>query len=106
MDHWNEMRTAYTVARLGTVSAAAQALGLHRATVVRHIDALEAALGGRLFQRHPRGYTTTEAGDDVLPIAATTDEQFRDLRGRMRGAHAAASGALVVTSTAPPAWSK
>lgn len=100
MDHWDEMRTAYTVARLGTVSAAADALGLHRATVVRHIDALEGALGGRLFQRHARGYTPTEAGEDMLRIAAATDEQFRDLKGRVQGARAAVSGELVVTSIA------
>ena len=55
MDRWDELRTAYAVARLGTVSAAATQLNIHRATVVRHIDALEEALGGRLFQRHGRG---------------------------------------------------
>ena len=61
MDSWNEIKTAYQVARLGTVSAAAESLGVHRATVIRHIDALEAELGRKLFQRHIRGYTPTEA---------------------------------------------
>jgi len=36
MDQWDELHTAYWVARLGTVSAAAERLGVHRATVVRH----------------------------------------------------------------------
>ena len=47
---------------MGTVSGAAQALGVHHATVIRHIDALEGRLGVKLFQRHARGYTPTEAG--------------------------------------------
>ena len=40
-----EIRTAYFIAKLGTVSAAADALGVHRATVMRRIDLLEAELG-------------------------------------------------------------
>ena len=62
MDNWDEIRTAYQVARMGTVSGAAEILGVHHATVIRHIDALEARLGVKLFQRHARGYTATEAG--------------------------------------------
>lgn len=98
MDHWDEMRTAYTVARLGTVSAAAETLGLHRATVVRHVDTLEAAMGGRLFHRHARGYTPTEGGVDMLRVAQATSEQFSALRGRVRGGQAEVTGELVVTS--------
>ena len=62
MDNWDEIRTAYHVARAGTVSGAAADLGVHHATVIRHIDALEARLNVKLFQRHARGYTATEAG--------------------------------------------
>ena len=45
MDNWDEIRTAYQVARNGTVSGAADVLGVHHATVIRHIDALEQRLG-------------------------------------------------------------
>ena len=61
MDKWTEIKAAYQVARLGTVSAAAEVLGVHRATVIRHIDALEAELGGTLFHRHNTGYTAIQA---------------------------------------------
>lgn len=98
MDHWNEIRTAYHVVRLGTVSAAADALGVHRATVIRHIDTLEAALGDKLFQRHARGYTPTEVGQDLLRVAQATDEQFNQLIGRTKGRATDLSGELVVTS--------
>lgn len=98
MDHWNEIRTAYHVVRLGTVSAAAQTLGVHRATVIRHIDALEVTLGEKLFQRHARGYTPTEVGQDLLRVAQATDDQFTQLVGRTKGRATDLSGELVVTS--------
>ncbi len=98
MDNWDEIRTAYQVARNGTVSGAADALGVHHATVIRHIDALEGRLGVKLFQRHARGYTATEAGQDLLQVAQATDDQFTQLAGRIKGQGDGVSGDLVVTS--------
>jgi len=100
MDNWDEIRTAFQVARLGTVSGAADVLGVHHATVIRHIDALEGRLGVKLFQRHARGYTATEAGMDLMRVAKTTDDQFSQLSGRIRGRGNSVSGELVVTSLA------
>ena len=98
MECWNEVRTAYTVARLGTVSAAALELGLHRATVIRHIDALEEQLGTRLFQRHSRGYTPTESGEDLFITAKSTDEKLRQFASRVRDRKTVVSGEIIVTS--------
>lgn len=98
IDTWDEIRTAFQVARLGTVSGAADVLGVHHATVIRHIDALEKRLGTRLFQRHARGYTPTEAGHDLLTVAQTTDEQFAQLANRIKGHGETVAGELVVTS--------
>jgi DNA-binding transcriptional LysR family regulator len=100
MDNWDEIRTAYQVARLGTVSAAADVLGVHHATVIRHIDALEGRLGVKLFQRHARGYTATEAGEDLMRVGQATDDQFGQLEGRIKGRGSDVSGELVVTSLA------
>ncbi|MEO1479882.1 MAG: LysR family transcriptional regulator, partial [Bacteroidota bacterium] len=98
MDKWTELRTAYHVAKLGTVSAAADALDIHRATVLRHVETLETELGGALFYRHARGYTPTDAGRDLLRVAAATEDQFRLLAGRTRGRAVDVSGELVVTT--------
>lgn len=98
MDNWDEIRTAYQVARMGTVSGAAEVLGVHHATVIRHIDALEGKLGVKLFQRHARGYTATEAGTDLLRVAKATDDQFGQLEGRIKGRGTDMAGELVVTS--------
>ncbi|MDA1238652.1 MAG: LysR family transcriptional regulator, partial [Proteobacteria bacterium] len=97
MDKWAELRTAYQVARLGTVSAAANALGFHRATVNRHIDVLEDEIGARIFIRHARGYALTELGEDVLRVARKTEELIDDLAGRIKGGKAALNGELKLT---------
>jgi DNA-binding transcriptional LysR family regulator len=97
-DTWDEVRTAFQVARLGTVSGAAEVLGVHHATVIRHVDALERRLGTKLFQRHARGYTPTEAGRDLLLVAQTTEDQFSQLASRIKGQGETVSGELVVTS--------
>ncbi|MEN0067758.1 MAG: LysR family transcriptional regulator [Myxococcota bacterium] len=98
MEKWDALRTAYWVAQHGTVRAAAEHLGVHRATVVRHVDVLEAELGTKLFQRHGRGYAPTEAGQDLMRVAQSVDEQFAALAGRVRGREARVSGELVLTS--------
>ncbi len=99
-ENWDEIRTAYQVARLGTVSGAAEVLGVHHATVIRHIDALEKRLGTKLFQRHARGYTPTEAGRDLQIVAQATEDQFCQLSGRIKGQGTTVTGELVVTSIA------
>lgn len=100
MDNWDEVKTAYHVARLGTVSAAAEVLGVHHATVIRHIDALETRLAVKLFQRHARGYTPTEAGQDLMRVAQATEDQFSQLSSRLIGQGEGVSGEIVVTSLA------
>jgi DNA-binding transcriptional LysR family regulator len=85
---------------MGTVSGAADMLGVHHATVIRHIDALEGRLGVKLFQRHARGYTATEAGSDLLQVAQATEDQFTQLAGRIKGRGEGVGGELVVTSLA------
>jgi DNA-binding transcriptional LysR family regulator len=101
MDKWTELRTAYHVAKLGTVSAAAQTLGLHRATVNRHIDLLEAEIGGKIFIRHARGYTLTEIGQDVLRVAQKTEELIDDLAGRVQSGKTQIEGEIKLTILAP-----
>ncbi len=97
MDKWTEMRSAYLVAKLGTISAAADALGVHRATVNRHIETLEKILETKLFQRHARGYTPTDAGRDLLETAGRVEEMFAELAGRNHGRNSQFSGDLILT---------
>lgn len=98
MDNWNEIRTASYVARLGTITAASNELGVHRATVTRHIDLLEEKLGAKLFHRHGRGFTSTDLGKQLLSVADATNEQFSQLVRKAHGQDEALEGDLIVTS--------
>ena len=98
IDTWDEIRTAWHVARAGTASGAAEALGVHHATVIRHIDALESRLGVKLFQRHSRGYTPTETGAELAQVGRTTEEQFAQLQARLSGLDTIISGDLIITA--------
>ncbi len=100
MRYWTELRTALMVARLGTVSGAADALGVHRATVNRHVETLEGEFGAPLFQRHARGYALTDTGRDMLEVASRADEMFADMAGHARGKAGQLSGSLIVTALA------
>ncbi len=72
---WALYRTLLAVLDEGSLSAAARSLGLTQPTVARHVDALEAALGGDLFVRSPRGLDPTDLAHALRPqakIMATT----------------------------------
>lgn len=98
IESWDDIRTALAVARTGTVSGAAEMLGVHHATVIRRVDALEAQLGTRLFQRHARGYAMTEAGQLLLRMGGEADERIAQMASRIAGAGDRIEGELVVTS--------
>lgn len=101
MDKWSELRTVIYVAKHGTVSAAAAALGYHRATVNRHIDALETEIGARIFTRHSHGYSLTDIGEDVLRVATMTQELTDDMLGRVRNQTLRVGGEIRLTLLAP-----
>ncbi|WP_312526309.1 LysR family transcriptional regulator [Paracoccus sp. (in: a-proteobacteria)] len=95
---WTEIRTAALVAQHGRVSAAAEALGMHHSTVIRHIDALEERIHTKLFQRHARGYTPTEAGLELLRTSDMVVDQLVQLLDRIESSRDEVTGQLIVTA--------
>ena len=96
--NWTDFQAAFHVGRLGTVSAAADHLSVHRATIQRHIDALEKQLGAKLFHRHTRGYTLTEIGHAMMDVAASTQDHFSQIAGLAKRQEAELEGEFVITS--------
>ena len=101
MDKWTEIRTAYQVAKHGTVSAAAKVMGVHRATVNRHVDLLEEDLGERIFIRHAKGYALTELGRNLLRVAQKADELIEDFSGQAKGQGSQIDGEIKITILPP-----
>ncbi len=98
IDNWDDIRTALAVARKGTVSAAAAELGVHHATVIRRVDALEAQFGTRLFQRRPRGYVPTEAGRALLATGNTVEARLGQMAAMIAGGAERIEGRLTITA--------
>lgn len=59
---WTLWRSFAAVAEHGSLSAAARATGVSQPTLGRHVEALERALGARLFERSVTGLRPTELG--------------------------------------------
>mgnify|MGYP001943955247 CR=1 FL=1 len=97
MEKWTEIRTAYRLAKLGTLAATAIELGIHRSTVMRHIDALEASLQLKLFQRNDKGYIATEAGLEIMRLGEITDIQFGQFAKRAKNKEEVLEGTLTIT---------
>ncbi|MEM8744103.1 MAG: LysR family transcriptional regulator, partial [Pseudomonadota bacterium] len=60
---WDDYRYFLSVARTGQLSLAGKQLGVNHTTVARRIKSLEEFLNAKLFDRSPRGYALTRAGE-------------------------------------------
>jgi len=65
----SDLRVFEAVARVGSITKAAETLNTVQSNVTTRIHLLESELGVALFQRHPRGVTPTIVGQRLLPYA-------------------------------------
>ncbi|MEO1027540.1 MAG: LysR family transcriptional regulator [Pseudomonadota bacterium] len=101
MKYWDEVRTVAKVARVGTVSAASKELGIHRATVQRHVEQMEEALGTKLFLKHARGYTPTEAALELRRVAESTEEEIERIARRIQLTDGDFESSVTLTGSPP-----
>jgi DNA-binding transcriptional LysR family regulator len=97
---WDDLRFFLALCEAGTLSGAARTTRVEHTTVARRIDALETALGARLFDRFPKGWSLTAAGTALVPHARKLEDDMHALLNVARGA---AEVAGVVRVSAPPA---
>lgn len=95
---WQDLQTFLSTARCGTLSGAADVLGLNASTVQRRIGKLELDLGTRLFVRSPQGYALTAAGHELLKHAQVMDEQVLSAERRVGGHDRKLSGTVRVAT--------
>jgi len=95
---WSDLRYALAVGQLGSVAAAARRLGVNATTVQRRLEALEASLGARLFDRSRSGYQPTEAGTVVLEQARRMADQADEIERHVLGRDRELTGPLRVTT--------
>ncbi len=97
MMDWDLMRVVLAIARAGSIQGAAEALGMDRATVQRRLDAAEATLDARLFDRRRDGCVPTEAGARILAPLEQIAETITSVRHRVVGEGGGRGGRVLVT---------
>jgi DNA-binding transcriptional LysR family regulator len=98
--NWDDLRFFLALHDAGTLSGAARALGVEHTTVARRIDALEASLAVKLFDRFPKGWSLTASGKELVAHARKMEE---GLHGLLRAASGTAELSGKVRVSAPPA---
>ena len=96
---WNDLRYVVAVARGGSAAAAARALGVSHATVLRRIQALEQGIGTPLFERLSSGYVPTEAGRTLTDMGASIESALADTRRILDGRATELAGNVRFTTT-------
>jgi DNA-binding transcriptional LysR family regulator len=74
MADWEDLHHFVTLAREGTLSAAARTLGVDHATVARRVAALEQSTGLKLVDRRARATSLTDDGKRIAAVAAPMEE--------------------------------
>src|SRR6188472_522952 len=83
MFDWNDLKYFLALARHGSTTAAASALGVNQSTVQRRITELERRLGRALLVRHATGYALTPLGQKLVPLAETVAESITCFEARI-----------------------
>jgi DNA-binding transcriptional LysR family regulator len=82
---WDDVRVLLALCRGRTLRAAASALRVNASTVGRRLDALEAALGTRLFDRLKDGLAPTAAAEQLLAHAERVEQAALSLVSAAEG---------------------
>ncbi|MBR0873473.1 LysR family transcriptional regulator [Bradyrhizobium tropiciagri] len=100
------LRCFITVAREGTVSRAASVLKLTQPAVSLQLKALEESTGLQLFNRTPSGFTLTEAGAALLPLAHKAVAAASDFKATADSLKEAQRGTLRVGTILDPEFTR
>ncbi|MDE0728663.1 MAG: LysR family transcriptional regulator [Alphaproteobacteria bacterium] len=96
---WTHLQSFIAVAEHGSLSGAARALGGSQPTMGRHVAALEAALGVRLFDRTAGGLALTPTGADLLDHAGPMGQAANRVALAAQGRSEAIAGTNRLTAS-------
>jgi DNA-binding transcriptional LysR family regulator len=99
MDGFSDLAFFALVARLGTLAAAAQELGITPPAVSKRLAALERRLGVRLMNRTTRRISLTPEGELYLGDGARVLDELETLERAVAGSRASPKGVLRVSAT-------
>ncbi|GAB2924665.1 LysR family transcriptional regulator [Paraburkholderia jirisanensis] len=90
------VRLVLAIVEDGSISRAANRLGLAVAAASRRVSDLEEQLGAKLFRRVPHGVEITESGDKLLQYVRQIDNLVDRLEGDARALHDGLDGRIII----------
>ena len=96
---WNRVRAFLIAAEEGSLSRAAESLGMSQPTLGRQVTAIEEELGIALFERSSRGLVLTADGLDLLEHARAMGEAANRLSLLASGRSDDLEGVVCITAT-------
>ncbi|WP_417243745.1 LysR family transcriptional regulator [Celeribacter sp.] len=97
--NWDDFRFVLAVARMGSVSAAARALGVNHATVLRRVAGIEQRLGVELFEKSVRGYDIAPEKLRLIEAAREVEAAVNAVERMAQAGEAPLAGVIRLTST-------
>lgn len=86
LSDWSDLRTILAIARAGTLSGAARALGVRQSTISRRLQAIERAAGERIFVRaSDGGFEPSALGLRLVGAAEEMRTAFEAARAALGG---------------------
>jgi DNA-binding transcriptional LysR family regulator len=73
---WDNLKVALAIGRTGSLTQAAQLLGIDQSTAGRRLSALEGDLGVILFVRSKTGFSPTDAGEAAIAQALEVERRI------------------------------
>lgn len=99
---WDALKAFMQVAERGSLTDAADDLGISVATLARRMNALESALGAALLRRGPQGASPTAQGEQVLALVRQGADHLNQLDRLSRSMAAdAINPPIRISSTEP-----
>jgi DNA-binding transcriptional LysR family regulator len=99
MDRFTEMEVFVHTAELGTMSKAAETLGISNAAVSRHLVSLESRLNVRLVERNTRRLSLTAAGQEFYTRCKTLLNDLGEAETMVNATVVEPSGILTITAS-------
>lgn len=98
-DNWDDIRYALAVSKHGSLNAAATALGVAHATVLRRVAAFEHRYGCAVFRKDPSGYSVLPEARTILSAMESVEDAVFSVERAVVGANRSPAGHVRIAST-------
>lgn len=98
-ENWDDLRIALAVVDAGSINAAAKALGVNHATVLRRMSDFERRRGFTIFEKHPRGARVASSAEAAVESLRAVEAAVIRFERMAAGVGERLSGVLHLTTT-------